>query len=213
MHPMTRAQLFAGLAGLLLSATFAQAHGWGFGINIGVPGPWYPRPYPYYYRPYPAVIYAAPPPPVVVQPAPQVIYQQAPTTTVVPVPSVTTAPATTTVRPAVVQAQVESQHQGVATRVDECLRQLNDPREAVRRNAALDLGRMKAGQAVDPLVGVLSSDASPTVRETAARALGLIGSPRSLTALINAAQADQDRDVRHSAQFAVEIVRSNLRSN
>jgi len=29
--------------------------------------------------------------------------------------------------------------------------------------------------------------------------------------LIFAAQADNDREVRHSAQFAVEVIRSNLR--
>ena len=43
--------------------------------------------------------------------------------------------------------------------------------------------------------------------------LTMIGSQRSLNALIYAAQADNDRDVRHSAQFAVEVIRTNLRGN
>ena len=43
------------------------------------------------------------------------------------------------------------------------------------------------------------------------RALGLIGSPRALNPLIRAAQEDNDRDVRHSAQFAIEVIRTNLR--
>ncbi|MBI3824025.1 MAG: hypothetical protein HY289_15260 [Planctomycetes bacterium] len=53
----------------------------------------------------------------------------------------------------------------------------------------------------------------PVAREGGARALGLIAEHRSLNALIFAAQADNDRDVRHSAQFAVEIIRTNLRRN
>ena len=60
---------------------------------------------------------------------------------------------------------------------------------------------------------MLQKDASPIARDGAARSLGLIAAPSSLKALIYAAQADNDREVRHSAQFAVEVIRSNLRGN
>jgi HEAT repeat protein len=92
------------------------------------------------------------------------------------------------------------------------LQLLRSPDECARRDAAMDLGRMRTDRAVDPLTATLAGDHSPVVRDAAARALGLIAAPRSLTALIRAAQADNDRDVRHSAQFAVEIIRTNLKN-
>jgi HEAT repeat protein len=91
------------------------------------------------------------------------------------------------------------------------LQRLRSGDENARRDAAMELGRAKASQAIDALTTMLASDQSPAVRDAAARALGLIASPRSLTPLIHAAQADNDRDVRHSAQFAVEIIRTNLK--
>ena len=94
---------------------------------------------------------------------------------------------------------------------DPQLQRLSDASETARRDAALDLGRAKAQHAVDALLPMLSKDASATARDGAARALGLIAAPRSLNALIYAAQADSDREVRHSAQFAVEVIRNNLR--
>src|SRR5207244_1824299 len=93
------------------------------------------------------------------------------------------------------------------------MQMLSHPEEAVRRDAAMDLGRLKADGAVDALTASLAGDRSPAVRDAAARALGLIGSPRSLAALTHAAQADTDRDVRHSAQFAVEIIQASMPRN
>jgi HEAT repeat protein len=72
----------------------------------------------------------------------------------------------------------------------------------------VQLGRLRATQAVEPITRLLSSDRSPVVREAAARGLGLIGSPASLPALQQAAQADQDREVRASARFAVDVIQS-----
>jgi HEAT repeat protein len=95
--------------------------------------------------------------------------------------------------------------------VDRNLQLLADPSEKVRLDAVLQLGKMKAARAVDPVAATLAGDRSPQVRDAAARALGLIGSPRGLTALKYAAQADNDRDVRHSAQFAVEVIQSNMK--
>ena len=77
----------------------------------------------------------------------------------------------------------------------------------VRRAAVLELGKMRAPQAIQPITVTLASDPIPMVREAAARALGLIGSPVALTALMHAAQADADPTVRSSAQFAVDIIR------
>ncbi|HWY86882.1 MAG TPA: HEAT repeat domain-containing protein, partial [Gemmataceae bacterium] len=101
----------------------------------------------------------------------------------------------------------------VSSQVDAVVRQLGDASDTVRRDAAIELGRLKALNAVDALVNVLSKDTSPIARDGAARGLGLIASPRSLNALIYSAQSDNDRDVCHSAQFAVEVIRSNLRAN
>src|SRR6267154_5177403 len=101
----------ACLAAWLGSAT--AAHAGGVSIGIGIPGPYYGRPYYYggYYGPYYRPYYYAPvvvaPPPVYVQPAPfyQPVYAAptaavttAPTTAAVP--QVSPAPAVNPVRPA-----------------------------------------------------------------------------------------------------------------
>jgi hypothetical protein len=205
---MFKLQLLGAALCLALAADAAHAHGWSVGIRLGAPyGPpaWGPHPWGYYhYRPYPLVYE---PVPVVVRPAP--VYVQ-PVPAVVPVPAATApVPAITTAAPAVLRAN----HEGSTPRVEQCLQQLNDPHEAIRRDAAMELGRMKVQRAVEPLTSSLAGDGSPAVRDAAARALGLIAAPRSLNALIHAAQADRDRDVRHSAQFAVEIIRTNLRTD
>jgi HEAT repeat protein len=85
---------------------------------------------------------------------------------------------------------------------------LADADERVRSESVMQLGRLKAQQAVDPLAATLAGDRSATVREAAARALGLIGSPTSLPALQRAAQVDNDRDVRRSAQFSLEVIQA-----
>jgi HEAT repeat protein len=92
--------------------------------------------------------------------------------------------------------------------IDHHLQQLADPDERVRAETVMQLGRLRASSAVDPLAATLAGDRSPSVREAAARALALIGSPKALPALQQAALADGDRDVRHSAQFAIEVVQS-----
>ena len=74
----------------------------------------------------------------------------------------------------------------------------------------MQLGRLHAGRAVEPLMRALEQDRTAAVREAAARGLGLIAAPSSLATLHRAAQADDDRDVRNSASFAAEIIRANL---
>lgn len=223
---MKRFQLTVALVTMSAGLYFAQpihAHGgvrWSIGLNFGFPGyyggyyrPWYgPGPY---YAPYP---YYVEPAPVIVRPAPVVIQQ--PATVVMPAPAVASpapayvppAPAPTAQTPPapVVRATSETP---TSSRVESLLSQLSDANETTRRDAAMDLGRAKALKAIEPLINVLTKDSSPIARDAAARALGLIGSQRGMNALIYAAQADNDRDVRHSAQFAVEVIRTNLRGN
>lgn len=207
---MKRFQLLAALAGLTCLAGSAAAYPPRVAIGIGFGGPVYPyyyRPYPYYYYPPPPVFVAAPAP--IVVPAQPVVVTQ-PTPTVVTQPAVVSAPApavtTDSARPAAYE-----QPGALAVSVEAHLANLRSADESVRRNSVMDLGRMRASQAVEPLTATLAGDRSPSVRDAAARALGLISSPRALTALMHAAQADPDRDVRNSAQFAVEIIRTNPR--
>lgn len=188
-----------------------KAQAWG-GVRIGIgvplyvaPGPYYYG-YPYYYppayvAPAPAVVYQTAPPPVVVRTPGEAVPAPAPTPALVPFPAPAPAPL-----PPLIPTSTQPQASAL-------LSQLNDANASVRRDAAVELGRMKAVSQVDALMSMLAKDASPIAREGAARALGLIAAPRSLTALIYAAQADNDREVRHSAQFAAEVIRSNLRGN
>jgi hypothetical protein len=213
-----RRWLILGVLGVLALAAVPAQGGVRLGIGIGVGFPCY-RPYwggyPYYYPYgpyyYPGYVYAAPPP-VVVQPAPVVVGSSPPPpvvdqpVTLRPAPS---AQATAAAPPPVtVRAVSGSDRQ---TRVESYLQALRTPDERARADAVLQLGRLKATRAVDPLAATLAGDQSPAVRETAARALGLIGSPQALTVLQHAAQADPDRDVRRSAQFAVEVIQTNQR--
>ncbi len=208
--------------------TSAQAgHGvFALGVNIGVPAPgYYYRPYyyrPYYYG-YPYPVYAAPYPvysPVVVQPAP--VVQPVPVTTPtpsysVPVPEPAPAPApvpspTSTSATAVPRltpvAQTPALVVSQSADIRHHLQQLANADERVRADSAIQLGRLHAVQAVDPLAATLAGDRSPLAREAAARALGLLGSAQALPALQRAAQVDSDRDVRRSAQFAMEVIQS-----
>jgi hypothetical protein len=206
--------LAVGLLALAaVPGTEARA-GWHVGLNIGLPI-FYPpcyAPY-YYYRPYP--VYVAPPP-VVVQPA--AVLQAAPVAQAACcAPPAATAAAPPTAAPAsadlplapvpVVAARAPTTEPRPGN-VGRDLQRLADADERVRAEAAVELGRLKVQDAVDPLAATLAGDRSPAVRETAARALALIGSPKALPALQRAAQVDADRDVRHSAQFAVEVVQS-----
>jgi HEAT repeat protein len=90
--------------------------------------------------------------------------------------------------------------------IDNNLRQLADQDARIREEAVMQLGRLRAQRAIDPLAATLAGDKSAAVRDAAARALGLIGSPKALPALRRAAQLDTDKDVRRSAQFSIEVV-------
>ena len=178
-----------------LAAATAEAHGcgrWSIGVGFGFPGcygPWWGPCYGFgYYRPYP--VYVAPAP-VIVQPAP--VYQTAP-------PLIYQAPA--------VQAQSAAAPPAPARNpeVQQNLHLLRDASDRARADAALQLGRSRSPEVVDPLAATLAGDRSPVVREAAARALGVIGSPHGLPALRLAAQNDADRNVRYSAQFAIDVI-------
>jgi hypothetical protein len=197
--------MVATVAALLFGTFSPPAHGHGsvsVGIGVGFPCfgwgcGWY-RPWPYYYPYY----YA--PPAVIVQPAP--VIQAVPVAPVAPAAVAPAAPAAAPAPSTIYRASAPVSESG-----NQYLQQLSNPDEKIRQNAVMELGKQKVDQAVDPLSATLAGDASPMVREAAARALGLIAAPRSLPALIRAAQADNDREVRHSAQFAVEVIRGNLR--
>jgi hypothetical protein len=202
MRGLRKFLLAAGVLGAL-PWTAAQA-GWSIGIGFGFPGCYRPY-YGYYYRPYP--VYVAPPP-VIVQPAP--VVQVAPVAQPVYASPVAAEPAPASPPPPVVRG-VAPASAPRRPEVDSYLQQMNSSDERIRAEAALQLGRLKAHRAVEPLTRALNEDRSPAVRESAARGLGLIGAPAALTALQRAAQADDDRDVRHSASFAAEVIRANLR--
>jgi hypothetical protein len=232
---MKKFLLTSALFLVLASSPLAQkAQAWG-GVRIGIGIPLYVGPgyygygygYPYAY-PYPYyapgyVVPAAPvyqvapatvapsyqlPPPATVVPAPTAAANNtAPAPYVAPAPTATTAP-TFQAAAAVIPASNRTTPQA-----DALVRQLADPSDTVRRDAALELGRMKALSAIDAITNVLQKDSSPVARDGAARGLGLLGSAQAMRALIYAAQADNDREVRHSAQFAVQVIRENLRGN
>jgi HEAT repeats len=208
---MKKWSLLLGVAVALAAFTPAQGQAW-VRVGIGIGFPIYAGPYPYYgpyyypyYQPYPAYVtpapvYAAPAPTAVQQPAP--VYQQ-------PVPTVRAQEAhSPSYDETVPPPKLVGWNQADFSR---SIQQLSNQDERARSDAAIELGRMKAQQAIDPLSAMLQRDSSPQARETAARALGLIGSPRALAALQNAALADNDREVRHSAQFSAEVIRANLR--
>jgi hypothetical protein len=212
-----------GLAALVVACcpwSFSQA---GVYVGIGVPGPYYYRPY---YRPwYYGGVYVAPPPVVVASP-PVVVQQpavaqpayapasppaqapaQAPAPAPAPLPppepvSTAATPSTPEVMPAVATGQVN---------LDTCMQQLRSGDEPTRTAALVSLGKLRAERAVGPMVKALNSDPSPKVREAAARGLGLIASPTALSALQYAAQADEDAEVRRSASFAADVIRGNFR--
>ncbi len=205
-----RGSILAVVAFLGISAVPAQAGGhWGVGINIGFPAfgfPGYYRPYypcydyGWYYRPYPLYYYA--PAPVIVQPAP--VVQAAPViqptySVPAPIPPPTPTPVTTAHLQPVRAQQSE---------INRNLNQLSDASDRVRSESALQLGRLRASEAVDPLAATLAGDRSPMVREAAARALALIGSSKALPALQQAALADGDPTVRHSAEFSIDVIRT-----
>ena len=205
------------LALLIAACPWAAARAgvnWSIGVGIGFPVAHYYHPcwgygYPYYYRPY--AVYVAPPP-VVVQPAP--VYQAVPVVQPAyasPVSAAAAAPAPAAdPAPPLAPVPAAAASDGRQAEIDRALQQLGGPDDKARVEAAMQLGRMKAKRAVQPLTTTLEGDHSPAVRDAAARALGLIDAPAALTALQHAAQSDDDRDVRRSAQFAAEVIRSNM---
>jgi hypothetical protein len=192
------------LTGLWLAGRSEAGGGVRWSVGVGFGTPVYYRPYgPYYYYPYypyravyvePAPVYV--PPPVVVQSAP---VMQSPSPGLQPVQQTPTL-APVTANSSILEASPAD--------VEFHLRQLADANENTRADSVLQLGRLKAARAIDPLAATLAGDRSSKVREAAARALALIGSPKALPALQQAALADSDRDVRRSAQFAVDVVQN-----
>jgi hypothetical protein len=221
-----------GVAALIVACCPWSVSQAGVYVGIGVPGPYYyPRPY---YRPWYGGVYVAPPP-VVVSAAPPVVVQQPAVVqqpvVVQPAYSTSSPPPASAAPPAQAPAPLPMPTPNTSVSnspgapdlmptaavgggqadIDAALQQLRAGDEQARADGAVRLGRLRAEQAIGPIVRALNSDNSPIVREAAARSLGLIGSPTALSALQYAAQADNDREVRHSASFAAETIRGNLR--
>src|SRR5688572_20413728 len=165
-----RTQLLTAIVALIViaqSAQVADAHGgvrWSIGLNFGVPA-YYHRPYyGYGWAPYyaPAPIYYEPAPVVVVRPAPVVVRSE-PQVTYSPPPVITDVP------PPPPAPIVRAVSQTTSPAADGLLAKLGDAKETVRRDAAMDLGRMRSQQAVDALMNLLAKDSSPIVRDAAAR--------------------------------------------
>jgi hypothetical protein len=74
--------------------------------------------------------------------------------------------------------------------------------ETVRKEAVIELGRMRDPRAVPALVDRLKNDSSRHVRAAAATALGEIGDPRAAVFLERATEHDRRQEVRDAAQLA-----------
>jgi hypothetical protein len=181
--------------------------GWGWGFGYYPTYPVYVAPPPVYVAP---AVVVAPPPPVVQQSAAPPVEETAPPPR--PVPSSPTPPpppAPIAVQPASAATPAHVANNPARQQdITHYLQQLADPNDGARLESVMQLGRMHAYRAIDPLAATLAGDHSPTVREGAAKALGMIGSPKALPALRRAVQVDGDHDVRKSAQFAIEIIQS-----
>jgi HEAT repeat protein len=82
-----------------------------------------------------------------------------------------------------------------------------DVHVAVRERAAMGLGEIEDGTAVDVLVALLEDAGAPTpVRSAAAEGLGLIGDPAALDPLRRAA-SDRAPDVADDARQSIELIR------
>lgn len=79
---------------------------------------------------------------------------------------------------------------------------------AIRAEATLALGTLRAHAAVPNLTRLLNDDGNSMVREAAAQALGAIGSPKSIPALETAATNDTKGKVRKAARTAIEVIRA-----
>jgi hypothetical protein len=88
--------------------------------------------------------------------------------------------------------------------VDRALRALqSSPSIKVRSQAALVLGQLGAGEAVQALRHAASADEAPVVRIAAVSALGKVGSPEARGALEALVRADPDPTVREAARGAL----------
>lgn len=81
---------------------------------------------------------------------------------------------------------------------------LKDPNASTRREAANQLGALRARDAVRPLIEALK-DKDAGVREAAAFALGQLSSPPAVDALMRLL-ADKDADTRAAAAFALGMI-------
>lgn len=92
---------------------------------------------------------------------------------------------------------------------DPLIKELADDDRQVRLNAALALGRLRAGRALEPLLARCREDADPEVRGSAAEALGRLGDSRAVLPLIGLLTgADAHELDRRSAAVALGSLRA-----
>ena len=88
--------------------------------------------------------------------------------------------------------------------VGAALKSLNSHWASTRRDAAILLGRQRAGQAVGPLMDRLRNDKDASVRKTAAWSLAEIGDTTALEYLEKTSQFDKSPEVRAAAKTAYQ---------
>ncbi len=91
--------------------------------------------------------------------------------------------------------------------IEEALKQLEDPKEVVRSQAALSLGWIGDDNVIDPLISVLENDTSSKVRANAAMSLGQLNNEKAINPLISALE-DNDAFVRGIVIYSLGLMKS-----
>jgi len=91
--------------------------------------------------------------------------------------------------------------------IQEAIKQLKDPDEKIRSQAALSLGWVGEGEVLNPLIEVLKNDISPKVRANAAMSLGQLNNENAIQSLI-AALSDKDAFVRGMIVYSLGLLKA-----
>jgi ATP-dependent DNA helicase RecQ len=98
---------------------------------------------------------------------------------------------------------------GDLAHVGELIRSLSDPDGNVRRLAASALGKLRAADAVGPLLELLRGETGPQVRQYSIIALGRIGDPRAIPALQKNGDDGAEKSYNRAAAWdAIALIRA-----